>query len=252
MGVRRVLPPLRTLLMGALLAVPAALAGCGDREAPAAEIGKRLFGDAGLSTSPFNRRSCATCHVVAAPGGLPPVEEGRHPGRILPGYNLANTVHRPSWWGGYEVRLLDAVNMCMATFMSGRLLEAGDERARALFEYLVEESPVPDAPALPFTIVRAVTDLADLAGDAERGRDVYDRACDGCHGAPQTASGRSESQAVTLPTASIADWGDEARAAVVEKVRHGRYFSVGGTMPLYGTEVLSDEELADIVAFLGL
>jgi thiosulfate dehydrogenase len=249
MTARRSLPPLVPLLVAAGWT---ALAGCGDREAPAARIGERLIRDHELSTSPFNRRSCATCHAVQQPGGLPPVEAGRHPGPILPGYNLANTVHRPSWWGGYEIRLLDAVNVCMSTFMSGRILAADEENARALFEYLAEESPVADAPALPFTIVRAVTDLAGLVGDAARGHDVYNRACDGCHGAPGSGSGRSESQAVVLPDASIADWGIEARAAVVEKVRHGRFFSVGGTMPLYGTEVLSDEELSDILAFLQL
>jgi thiosulfate dehydrogenase len=38
---------------------------------------------------------------------------------------------------------------------------------------------------------------------------------------------------------------------VVEKVRHGKFFNIGGMMPLYSVETLTDQQLADIVTFLG-
>ena len=39
---------------------------------------------------------------------------------------------------------------------------------------------------------------------------------------------------------------------VIEKVRHGQFFGVGGNMPLYSLEALSDEDLGALLAFLGL
>ena len=44
----------------------------------------------------------------------------------------------------------------------------------------------------------------------------------------------------------------EARFAVVEKLRHGRFFNIGGVMPLYSLEALSDQDVADLLAYLGL
>jgi thiosulfate dehydrogenase len=39
---------------------------------------------------------------------------------------------------------------------------------------------------------------------------------------------------------------------VIEKTRHGRFFGVGGNMPLYSLEALSDEDLGALLAYLGL
>jgi thiosulfate dehydrogenase len=240
------------VLAAAALAV-VAIGGCGDEQVSAAELGARRLRDPRLSTSPFNRSSCATCHRLAPPAGLPPVDaDGRHPGAIDPGYNLADTVHRPSWWGGDQLRLLDAVNTCLTGFMGGRALEPDEDAARQIYEYLVTVSPDPAPPALPVTVVRTVDDLPDLAGDADRGRDVYDRACRRCHGAPHTGEGRTDDRASIIPEDTVMMFTDLARTAVVEKVRHGRLFHIGGVMPFYSLEVLADEELADVLSYVGL
>ena len=243
---------LATLAVAAAMVAPA----CGDEQVSAAELGARRLNDPSLSTSPFNRSSCATCHRLAPPAGLPPVDaDGRHQGAIDAGYNLADTVHRPSWWGGDELRLLDAVNTCLTGFMGGRALEPDEDAARQIYEYLVEVSPDPAPPALPVTVVRTIDDLIALApdADAERGRDVYDRACRRCHGAPHTGDGRTDARASFIPEDSIAVFGPtRARAAVVEKVRHGRLFHIGGVMPFYSLEVLADVELADVLSYVGL
>jgi thiosulfate dehydrogenase len=47
-------------------------------------------------------------------------------------------------------------------------------------------------------------------------------------------------------------FGAQSRAVVVEKVRHGKFFNLAGVMPFYAAETLSDAELADILAYLGL
>jgi thiosulfate dehydrogenase len=227
---------------------------CGDEVVPASEIGARLVADPSLSPSPLNAFSCATCHPVrpTAPDGGP----------IFPGGNLYNVVHRPTWWGGGMTRLLDAMNYCLVEFMGGAALAADDERARAVYEYLVSVSPDDPSPALPLTVVKNVTDLAELAGsaDARRGADVWQRGCRGCHGSPHSGAGRLGEKTTIVPEDTLAgpvcapapDVRGCARAVVVEKVRHGKFFNIGGLMPLYGTEVIRDTEIADVLAYLGL
>jgi thiosulfate dehydrogenase len=226
-------------------------AGCGPRPVPAAELGERHFRERTLSTSPYNVFSCSTCHDV---GEAVPVlnAQARHEGRINPGYDLYGVTTRPSWWGGYETRLLDAINACVTGFMGGAALTAEEPKARALYEYLAEHGPAEPTPALPLTVVKTVTDLASLSGDANRGRDVYDRACRVCHGAPRTGAERLGSRISKLPDDTLEAFPDNARAVVVEKVRHGRFFNIGGSMPLYSAEAISDEEIADVLAYLGL
>ena len=226
----------------ALLFFPVLFAAGCDRNIPAAELGERLFSSRTLSTSPFNAFSCATCHTVGS----------KPPGRIAPGYDLFNVAHRGSWWGGYEIHLLDSVNVCLTQFMGGGKLNAEDEQARALYEYLDQQSPDDPTPPLPWTVVRDVTELGGLAGDAATGRDVYERACKVCHGAPHSGAGRLGSKTSVIPEDTVKVFGSAARAVVVEKVRHGKFFHIGGTMAPYSTEAISDQEIADILAYLGL
>jgi hypothetical protein len=53
-----------------------------------------------------------------------------------------------------------------------------------------------------------------------------------------------------LPADTLAAFPNQARAVLAEKARHGRYFSISGTMPFFCIERLSDAELADILAYL--
>ena len=218
------------------------LLGCGGSQTvPAAQLGERLFANPGLSTSPFNAMSCSTCHQVAkAPAP-----------RNDPGFNLYDVVHRPSWWGGYETTLLSAANFCLTEFMGGRALSADEDQARELFEYLEQNSPNDPAPALPLTVVKNVTALTDLSGDAARGKNVYDRSCRRCHGDPHTGNGRLSSKVSIIPNDTLSAFPTNARTVTVEKVRHGRFFNIGGIMPLYAVEAISDQEIADVVVYLG-
>jgi len=224
--------------------------GC-HRDVSARDSGERFFSDPALSTSPFNAFSCATCHAVGAATPLV-VDGGPHVGTINPGYDLFNVVHRPSWWGGYMTRLLDSMNYCLTEFMGGAELAAGDDRARALFEYFNANSPDLGAPALPLTVVRNITSLSSLTGDPVRGRDVFARSCQKCHGSAHSGTGRLSSRVSVIPEDTIALFPTNARTVVVEKVRHGKFFNVGGVMPLYAAEAITDQEIADVLAYFGL
>ena len=227
------------------LALGLLAAGCGGSTS-AADFGEELFQDARLSESQFNSFSCSTCHATTAE---------QEPGRIHSGYTLYNSAFRPSWWGGYETNLLDAVNFCYVNFMRGvSPLTPEDPKSRALYEYLVELSPDRQAPALPFTVVKDLTDVP--RGSASRGAEVYRAACQTCHGETHTGKGRITQLASILPevTDSYSTMfpGVPKQLVVIEKVRHGQFFGVGGTMPLYSREALSDEDLGALLAFLGL
>jgi len=218
--------------------------GCGP--IPAARYGEELFRDPKLSESQYNTFSCATCHATTA---TPPQ------GKLYAGLSLHGVASRPHWWGGYETRLLDAVNFCYTSFMRGVTPLAPDEpRSRALHEYLVGLGPDSDAPAQPFTLVRDIVDVP--RGDPERGADVYRAACQDCHGEAHTGKGRLTPLAPVLPEASqhYAERfpGVAPGLLFIEKVRHGRFFGVGGNMPPYSREALSDEDLGALLAWLGL
>ena len=223
----------------ALLAV-----GCGP--VPAADYGAELFKDSTLSQSQYNTFSCATCHATTA---------SPEPGKVYAGHSLYNSAFRPSYWGGYETRLLDAVNFCYTAFMRGVTpLTPEDPRSRALYEYLVRISPDTNAPALPLTLVKDITDVP--RGNAGSGADVYRAACQDCHGEARTGKGRKTELAPILPEVAQ-DYGDlfpgvSPGVVFIEKVRHGRFFGVGGNMPPYSREALSDKDLGALLAYLGL
>jgi thiosulfate dehydrogenase len=249
-----------------LLAGLVAIGGCGDQRVAASTIGAQVFATSALSPSPINPFSCATCHPVSVPvPGAPPPDNSstaRHSGPIYPGGNLFDVVHRPSWWDGYETTLLDSINYCLVQFMGGAALDATDPRARELYEYLNSVSPDNPSPALKYTVVKDIPTLESLkaTADGTRGKDVYDRACHGCHGSIHTGEGKLGSKTSIVPEdtingpvcATLSDRLGCSRTVVVEKIRHGKFFNVGGTMPLYYTEQLSDAEIADILAYVGL
>ncbi|WP_224362749.1 c-type cytochrome [Hyalangium versicolor] len=219
--------------------------GCGGATS-AEDFGEELFQDSRLSESQFNSFSCATCHASTAKP-----EEGH----VRAGYSLYNSAFRPSWWGGYETNLLNAVNFCYVNFMRGvSPLTAEDPKSRALYEYLVHISPDSQAPALPLTVVKDIQDVP--RGSSSRGAEVYSAACQTCHGEPHTGKGRLTQLASILP--EVTDEYDSLfpgvphQLVVIEKVRHGQFFGVSGSMPLYSREALSDEDLGALLAFLGL
>jgi thiosulfate dehydrogenase len=227
-----------------LCSVATFLAGCGDDKVPAAELGQERFADHKVSTSRFNTFSCASCHVVdpAAPSVVP--------GRFDPGYNLAGAATRGSWWGGGSITLLDAINVCVTQFMGGAPLAKDSDAARQLDAYL-EGPPVMAGPA-KYTFVRITSPLAELKGDAAHGAEVYQKACYRCHGEAHTWKGHSTIAAVVIPESSISTFGADARAVTVEKIRHGLFINIGGVMPFYTQEAMSDQTVADILVHMGL
>ncbi len=222
-----------------------AAAGC-TVEQSAAEYGEALFADPAVAGSSRNTFACATCHQTGATDDL---------SRIDSGANLRGVAARASFWGGQELRLLDAVNACLIFFMRApRPLDEDDLDGHALAAYLESITPSGSpTDTLPFTVQENVLDFP-VGGDAARGAVAYDAACGNCHGALHTGSGgllgatsRTILPELTDEYATLFP-GFDPRLVVTEKVRHGRFFDIGGAMPLYSLEALDDATLADILA----
>lgn len=209
----------------------------------AERYGEQLYNDPAFSGSRINTWSCATCHAT---------RDGDT--RLLPGHALAGATGRPSYWGGKSPRLIDAASFCYVYFMrAAKPLEATEPRSRALYEYLAslegstDAQPVTFVPNLPDDVPR---------GDKGRGAEVYASACRDCHGELHTGKGRNSELGSVLPDvkdeyASIFP-GIAPSKVFIEKVRHGQFFAVGGNMPLFAVERLSDEDLGALLAYLEL
>jgi mono/diheme cytochrome c family protein len=207
----------------------------------AVEHGRALFADPKASPSASNTFTCATCH------------RGEDATTVLhPGAPLGGVTGRRSFWGGQRIDLLESVNDCRMFFMDARApWTTDDEDARAMYAYLAQLPPLAPTP-VPFTVV-SPSDLP--AGDAKRGAIAYDLACKTCHGTARTGAGRLATFVPTLPDdvvrghATLAP--PELRLVFVGKARMGA-FRGGGSMPPFSREVLTDDDLAGIVAFFGL
>jgi thiosulfate dehydrogenase len=215
----------------------------------AAEHGADLFHDTALPKALFNAYACATCHEADGQAGTRTSRAGAP---------LAGVVERASYWGGAEVDLLRAVNYCLRFFMLQDQPWSGQEpEAIAIYAYLESlPSRSPDRDPAPFTIVRAIEDVAP--GHAQRGAAVFARACSTCHGAAHTGASKVVDYAPTLPEAALEEHPlglytpEERRLVLIEKVRHGGFLGYGGQMPPFSLETLSDDELGDVLAFFGL
>lgn len=218
-------------------------------EGSAVDHGEALFSDPTITGTTANSFSCATCHPTSKPAAEGP---------ILPGAPLAGVTRRASYWGGMEVELLRSMNHCLYYFMlSSKAWTDEEERAQALFAYLDALPAGPeDEKEWPFTVPVQVTQAP--AGDATKGASVYSRACESCHGEVKTGEGRLVARAPVLPDQTLAEhplgaYTEEQRRLVfVQKTRHGGFLGYGGQMPPFSLEVLSDEQMGDLLVFLGL
>jgi len=221
------------------LVIVALAAGCGSR--PALDYGRALFDDPSVSSAASNRFKCSTCHEVAAT-----------PTTVRAGYPLYDSATRAAWWGGTVTTLFDASNQCITEFMRGRPLTVDDDKGRALFVYLESVSPHATAPVLPLTVVKNITNVK--SGDATAGKATYDQSCGVCHGQPHTGDGRLDKIVSIIPDETLQMHGTDpvtgARPVTIEKVRHGKFFNIGGNMPLFSVEALADAQLGDVLAYL--
>ena len=183
-----------------------------------------------------NSYSCSSCHAVEAPA-----EDGYR----KPGHPLADATARPNYKNGEVDEMLTAVNSCLDEWMTADTWEPSDADWKALRDWLARYAPDGEADALSYEIVDPPTDFS--GGDPEKGREIFNNSCAGCHG----EDGVGTTRAIPLDGRSLDP------AYVAERVRKSGLTDsavydglTGGRMPFWAKDRLSDGELIDIAAYL--
>lgn len=224
----------------------------GESEQSAVEKGRQLFESKALSQSPLNDYTCASCHDIVA--STPPSKKA--------GGALAGVTLRSSFWGGQEADLLSSINACRNNFMSdNQPLSASNEQARSLYSYLASLEPG-DANAIPFTVVTNIDPLPRgetpeaIADAVAHGQVLFAQTCLYCHGSMHDGQGRLSDRVSILPEDTLVEHAQYSartqRVIFTEKIRHGLFLGYGGVMPPFSAELLSDQDVSDLLEALNV
>ncbi len=219
-----------------------------------AQLGRELFHDptfkGTIDPSKATGLTCATCHAdfddTANPDGV-----------IRAGHSVVGVPHRGEAKGG----MIKGADFARAAGGGGFCYEhflqrvPGDkvnptaipaEHAEALmayFEFISGDNKGPEfeIAMLDKDAVKQVgEEIAAMSGDASKGWQLFGRACVACHPTAKKAGIGPQlvrSRAPRNIDATMARWAG--------KVRGG-----GSLMPFYAPDILSNQDIADIIAFL--
>lgn len=213
-----------------------ALAGCDDgtseTEPGTPSGGERIFSE---PVEDGNTFACATCHAI---------DDAEDDFRRV-GHALGGATRRGSYKNGQLTEFREAVNSCLTEWMNADPWTEDDERYVALESFIDEGSGAEED--VVFEIVEPPAGSKIEAGDAARGQALFNDSCAACHGADGIGS------TLAIPVAS----GQLEPGYAASRIRRsGSPFSevytglAGGVMPFWAADRLSDDELADIVAWL--
>ena len=220
-----------------------------------AQLGRELFYDPSfggtLDPVKVSGLSCANCHAD--------FDETAHPdGQIRSGHSIVGVPQRGEAKGGMLKgdmfrRGAGGGGFCYQHFLQkipGDKVDPiaiPEEQAEALMAYFEYVSADSKGPEFKITMLdkeaakAAVEKILALKGDSQRGWKLYARTCGVCH--PTAKRGGIGSQLVKKrPPANI----EKRMRQIASKVRGG-----GFVMPFYAEDRLSDQDIADIVAFIG-
>jgi mono/diheme cytochrome c family protein len=184
-----------------------------------------------------NSFACASCHAL---------EEPAADGLRRPGHPIGDAVARSTWKNGQLTEVRDAVNSCRDEWMNAPDWSPADPDWMALRTFLEANAPA-TAPDLSYTIVPAPQTLT--GGDVGAGEALFNGSCSVCHG---------EDGAGTQQAPPVVGFGLDAgyvaqRIRTSGRVGSGVYTGLtGGIMPFWSEDRLSDDEVRDLVAYLGV
>ncbi|MCH2108208.1 MAG: DM13 domain-containing protein [Polyangiaceae bacterium] len=214
------------------------LFGCTDEQGAIAALGWDVYETPSADGNSF---ACATCHAL---------EDGGDE-FFRPGHPLAGAPQRESFKNGQLGSFLAATNSCLQEWM--RVPEPwteDSEEFQALQELLLSVSQEEESSApIRFTIQPPPERNFLLGGDPLSGRERFNQTCALCHGQDGVGSIRGlalEGRALDPSlVASRVRLSGEVNSTVYDNLQ-------GGVMPFWSLERLSDQELADISAFLAM
>lgn len=203
-----------------------------DPNTPAIKYGEEIFNETNtvLQDEVGNELSCQSCH---ADGGLSQSSS-------MVGVVADYPQYRPR--EGVTFTLEDRINGCMVRSMNGEMLEYDGEEMRALMAYLTYISEGVEVGAERDWIVENSMDEVPEP-DVDRGEELFEsKSCISCHGEDGGGTGANSGPAL---------WGDDS---FNDGAGLGRLTKMAGyiqnNMPIGQEYELSDQEAADIAAFL--
>lgn len=219
-----------------------------------AKMGRELFNDASfggtLDPAKVSGLSCSDCHAD--------FDETANPdGRIRSGHGIVGVPHRGEAKGGMIKgdmfrRAAGGGGFCYEHFLQkvpGNKVNPTaipEEQAEALMAYFEHVSGDNKGPQFQMAMVdkEAANAAADkimaMKGDSQKGWKLYSRACNVCH--PTAKKPGIGSQLVRKkPPKDL----EKRKHKIASYVRKG-----GFIMPFFAEDRLSDQDLADIVAFI--
>ncbi len=186
-----------------------------------------------------NTFACSTCHAISEPSS-DPFRRAGHP--------LAGSTDRPTYKNGNVASLLEAVNSCRSEWMNTRLWTSDDTDWIDLYGWL--QSLPPDHTE-PVTFQLGLTEPPQLSGNSETGRSIFNATCAACHGID--ASGTNLAPGLRGDLLAAQGGADYiARRVRTSGLESSPVYDglTGGRMPFWSVDRLSDQELADIIAYL--
>ncbi len=219
-----------------------------------AKVGRELFSDPSfggtLDPAKVSGLSCSDCHAD--------FDETTNPdGRIRAGHSIVGVPHRGTAKGGMITadifaRAAGGGGFCYQHFLqkipSNKVDPTAipEEQAEALMAYFEHVSGDNKGPQFQFATLdkdaasAAADKIIAMKGDAQRGWKLYAQACNVCHPTAKK-SGIGTQLVKRRPPRDL----EKRKHQIAAYVRKG-----GFTMPFFSEDRLSDQEIADIVAFI--
>jgi len=170
------------------------------------------------------RLGCGTCHAAT-------FRQEAEDGLLRAGHPLEGAAYRGTWWNGrITTDAGDASDFCLKTFVDPNRAGFTAAERKALVLYM--QALGSQRGISPLVLLRRDAGDVDLSeGNAERGHDVYARACTSCH-----EGGRETIREL---------FGDLSPAQVAGVIRKG-----SGTMPFFQIDRLTARQVADVAAYM--
>jgi mono/diheme cytochrome c family protein len=220
-----------------------------------AKMGRELFYDPSfggtLDPDKVSGLACAHCHAD--------FDEAKNPdGKMRSGHSIVGVPHRGEAKGGMIkgdmfARAAGGGGFCYEHFLQRVPSDKVNptaipaEQAEALMAYFSHVSGNNKGPKFQMMMLdkdaanAAAEKIVAMKGDTKRGWKVYARACADCHPTPGKA-GIGSQLVRRRPPRDL----DARLLKIAAYVRKG-----GSVMPFFSKDRLSDQDVADIVAFLG-
>ncbi len=218
-----------------------------------AQLGRELFHDptfkGTIDPSKATGLTCANCHAD--------FDETLHPdGVIRSGHSVVGAHLRVVKYPGVSVaefaRAAAGATFCYQHFLQRVPIDKVKrdgipiEQAEALMAYFEVISGDNEGPQFEIVLPddegrkNAGEEIAAMSGDASRGWQLFGRACVACHPAAKKAGIGPQ-----LIRSSVPSNIDETMVRWASQIRSG-----GFLMPFYASDILSDQDIADVIAFL--